>query len=95
MADAHTYSAHGKAHRMLARLEAGPASTAELRDAADGAAPNRRRRRLFGLIEALADDGLIARAEAFGFVLTRPGADLLAALRAGHDVTLRTLSEAA
>jgi hypothetical protein len=80
-----TYSAHGKGHRMLARLEAGPATTGELCFAADPRAEGHRRGKGRRVLEALTADTL-ARPIGSGFyVLTPAGADVLACLRGGHD----------
>ena len=80
------YTPYGKGHRMLARLEEGPASGGELRRVADPTGSKKKRDRLWRVVRALKEDGFALRDEAGFYALTRAGADALTCLRGGQPV---------
>lgn len=82
------YTPYGKGHRMLARLDEGPASGAELRRIADPRAAGRKQQRLWRVVRALKDDGLVHRDMVGFYALTPSGVDALTCLRAGKPVLL-------
>lgn len=82
-----TYNAGGKGHRMLARLEEGPATGADLRDAALPTGSAQKRQRMWNVIRALLEDGLAEHVGHECYIITAAGRAALATLRQGVKVT--------
>ena len=87
---ARSYSPRGKCHRMLACLDAGPATSAELAWAATGQNATATRRKKARLaIRALAEDGLVTRIAQGFWARTHAGDAALHQLRRGLAVETR------
>lgn len=82
-------SVNGKTQRILARLEQGPASMAELREACG--VTGAEAKALWHLVKRLQDAGLIKRVITYS--LTDKGASVLAELRTGRDVEVEDPGE--
>lgn len=82
-----TYDVGGKGHRMLARLEEGPATGADLRDAAMPTGPAQKRQRMWNVVRALLEDGLAEHVGHECYIITAAGRDALETLRHGAKVT--------
>lgn len=80
-----TLTASGKAHRVLARLEQGPATLSELREAVG--VHGAQAKRLWHLIGTCMRCRLVSR-DGQEYRLTVEGADALQCLRGGHDAVI-------
>ena len=80
-----TYTPGGKGQRLLAHLDIGPASFADL-CAALQVTQQKFRMKTFMTLSALRQDGLVRRQGPETYVLTVEGSDALHRLRAGHPV---------
>jgi hypothetical protein len=82
-----TYDPGGRAHRVLAYLEQGPALMSELSRVSNGSGTASSRRKQWYILAALIDDHLI-HSIADGYEITEAGHRALFALRSGEQVVI-------